>query len=239
MEFLGEAILDQTVKKAFANKLHTYNLLTHRLQQLDTNTSVFLLKNAPSLPSLLFVLRSSHCYCHSDDIAPHDECIRNTAESIRNVQFDDTVWKQAKLPVRFGGLGLRSVVDQALPAHLSSRESCRRTHHAKFPPPSDPSVENADDVITTLASSDLKIPEDPVRQSNLDFLLCSALVAALKPILKQHRLACFMATTWKESGARLNCLPSTAIGCRLDNDNFRLAVSILIGLRICTAHRFR
>ena len=67
----------------------------------------------------------------------------------------------------------------------------------------------------------------------------SAEVAALKPILDQHRLACFVAATCKESGAWLNCLPSTAIGCRLDNDSFRLALSIRLGLQVSTPHRCR
>ena len=149
MELLGSAILDQAVKKAIANKLHTYHLMTHRLQQLDTHTGFFILKNAFSLPRLLFLLRSSPCYRHSDDLAPYDECTRTTAESNFNVQFDDTGWKQAKLPVRFGGLRHRFAGDQALPAYLSSRESCRRLVYAILPPPSDRSVECAADVITT------------------------------------------------------------------------------------------
>ena len=72
MELLGAAILDQAVKKAIANKLHTYHLMTNRKQQLDTHTGFFLLKNAFSLPRLLFLLRSSPCYRHSDDLAAYD-----------------------------------------------------------------------------------------------------------------------------------------------------------------------
>ena len=187
--------------------------MTHRQQHLDTHTGFFLLKNAFSLPRLLFLLRSYPRYRHSDDLAGHDVCTRSAAESICNVQFDDTGWKQAKPPVRFGGRGLRSTGDLALPAYLSSRLSCRRLVSAIHPPPPDPSDEIADDVITTWISSVLGIPDDPVRQSNWDSLNYSAQVAALKPILKQHHLACFVASTCKESLAWLNYLPSTAIGC--------------------------
>ena len=42
-----------------------------------------------------------------------------------------------------------------------------------------------------------------------------------------------------ESGAWLNCLPSTVIGCRLESDSFRLAISIRLGLHVCTPHRYR
>ena len=124
MELLGSAILEHAVKKVIANKLHTYHLMTHRLQQLDKHTGFFLLKNAFSLPRLRFLLRSPPCYRYSYDLAPYDECTRNTTELIFNVLFNDTGWKQAKLPVRLGGLGLRSVDDLSLPAYISSRDSC-------------------------------------------------------------------------------------------------------------------
>ena len=137
------------MKKAIANKLHMYHLMTIRLQQLDTHTGGFLLKNAFSLPRLLFLLRSSTFYRHLDDLAAYEKCTRNTTESICNVQFDDTGWKQAKLPVCFGGIRLRSAGDLDLPAYLSSRETRQRLVSAILPPPSDPSVESADDVITT------------------------------------------------------------------------------------------
>ena len=91
-------------------------------------------------------------------------------------------------------------------------------------------------VITTGTSSGLRIPDDPVGQSNWDSLLCSAHVAALKPILSQHRLACFVAATCKEPGTWLNCLHSAAIGCD-DNGSLCLAISICLGLRVSTPRR--
>ena len=94
MELLGSAILDQALENEIAQKLHTYLLISHRLQQLDTHTGLFLLKNAFSHPRLLFLLWSSHCYRHSDDLAACDERTRSTAETICNVQLDDTGWKQ-------------------------------------------------------------------------------------------------------------------------------------------------
>ena len=37
-----------------------------------------------------------------------------------NVDIDDAAWEQASLPLRLGGLGVRSVVALALPCHLAS-----------------------------------------------------------------------------------------------------------------------
>ena len=188
MGFLRSVILDVTVKKVIANKLHMYHIMTHRLLQLDAHTGFFLLKTAFSLTRLLFLLRSSPCYRHSDDLAPYGECTRSTAESICNVLFDDTCWKQGKQAVRFGGIRLRSASDLALSAYLSSRECDRRLASTILHPPSVFSVEIADDVITTWTSSGLGISDDPVRQFNWVSMLCSAHVAAFMPTLIQHRL---------------------------------------------------
>ena len=89
MELLGAAMLDQAVKKAIANKLHTCNFMTYRLQQLDTHTGFFLLKNALSLHRLLFLLRSSPCYRHSDDLAAYDEC--TVAQQSRHAMSNSTI----------------------------------------------------------------------------------------------------------------------------------------------------
>ena len=184
---LRSAIIAQAVKKAIASKLRTYHLMTDRLQQLDTHTGFFPLKTAFSLPRLLFLLRSFPCYSHSDDLAPYDECTRSTAESICNVQFGDTGWNQAKLPVRLGGHGLRSANDLALSAYLASRKSCRRLVSTILPSPSEPSVENTDDVTTIWRSSGLKIPDDPVRQSYFAYHLHLHIISHLQlDFLKFH-----------------------------------------------------
>ena len=176
------------MKKAIANKLHTYNPMTHRLQQLDTHTGFFLLRNAFSLPRLLFLLRSSACYRHSDDPADYDECTRISAVSNCNVQFDDTDWKQAKLAIRFRSLRLRSAGDLALTAYFFSHDFNRHLVSAILPPPSDPSIEKANDAIATWKSSGLRSSDDPDRQSSWDAPISSVQVADMKTILSQHRL---------------------------------------------------
>ena len=59
--------------------------------------------------------------------------IRSSAESICNVTLDISGWQQAKLPVRYGGLGLRSCKDLSLPAYLSSHASSRFLRQSVLP----------------------------------------------------------------------------------------------------------
>ena len=60
MELLSSVNIDQAVKKAIANKLHTYHLMTHHLQQLDTCTRVSffsrMLSLSPSSPLPILLL---------------------------------------------------------------------------------------------------------------------------------------------------------------------------------------
>jgi hypothetical protein len=48
--------------------------------------------------------------------------------------------------------------------------------------------------------------------------------------------ACFLAANVKESGAWLNVIPSRNLGTLLDNESFRIAVSLRLGLTICHPH---
>ena len=54
-------------------------------------------------------------------LSEYDEVTCSTTEALCYIDFDDNSWSQAKLPVRYGGLGNRTAADLALPAFLSSR----------------------------------------------------------------------------------------------------------------------
>ena len=79
-----------------------------------------MLKNAFSLPRLLLTLRSAPCHHHLELLSDYDVITRSTTEASCNIHFDDNNWSQAKLPVRYDGLGLRTAADLTLPAFLSS-----------------------------------------------------------------------------------------------------------------------
>ena len=53
-------------------------------------------------------------------MAEFDDVTRSTTEAECNIHFDDNSWPQAKLPVRYGGIGLRTIADLVLSAFLST-----------------------------------------------------------------------------------------------------------------------
>ncbi|XP_055356813.1 uncharacterized protein LOC129601905 [Paramacrobiotus metropolitanus] len=60
------------------------------------------------------------CWQYPEALQKFDETIRTKAEQLTNVAMTDTVWEQAALPTKFGGLGLVKAADVALAAYASS-----------------------------------------------------------------------------------------------------------------------
>jgi hypothetical protein len=68
---------------------------------------------------MVYTLRSAPCY-DSNVLKTYDIIIRSTLQSILNVALTDDAWAQAKLPVKFGGLGVLAASEVALPAFIAS-----------------------------------------------------------------------------------------------------------------------
>ena len=67
----------------------------------------------------MYTMRSSPCFEHSS-LNKFDEQLRECLSLITNIQLSDDQWKQASLPIRMGGLGIRLVSEVAPSAFLSS-----------------------------------------------------------------------------------------------------------------------
>ena len=149
-------------------------------------------------------------------------------------------WQQAKLPVRFGGLGLRASSDIALPAYLASLASSRDIIQSVLPTNIQHDCDDRfDSAIEVWSRTDLPTPSEITIQREWDSLKCSAQVESLKPTLDQHRLACLTLASQPHSGDWLNSLPSSSLGTLLDNESLRIGVSLRLGLRVCVAHKCR
>ncbi|XP_029654886.1 uncharacterized protein LOC115228448 [Octopus sinensis] len=124
LEVLGSPIFPEGIEKILSGKLSTFEFMSSRLSILDAHEGFFLLKNFISLPKLQHVLRSAPCFINPELLKELETGLKHSAENLCNIRFDEASWTQATLPIRFGGIGLRSPADIALPAFLSSRLSC-------------------------------------------------------------------------------------------------------------------
>ncbi|CAE1283077.1 unnamed protein product [Acanthosepion pharaonis] len=122
--YLDDATLGGSIEAVAADLRRVIPALS--LLGLEINSSNPLLLEERSFATE-FPLHSPKCPCYleQDFLNEIDITIKRCAELIYNVNFDDTGWRQAKFPLSFGGLGLRSAVDLALPAYLSSLSSSR------------------------------------------------------------------------------------------------------------------
>ena len=235
MELLGSPILADATRCCIVKKLSEYKRMIDRILLLDCHPGLFLLKNAFSLPRLLFTLRSAPCHHHPELLSEYDVITRSTSETLCNIHFDDNSWSQAKLPVRYGGLGLRTAADLALPAFLSSRAASISLVNDILRQPTN--KQENDDEVRAWLDRNLVLPSNTHKQRNWDDIQCSSAVATLVPVLNQHRLACFKAASRPESGAWLNCVPNNRVGTFIDNDTLRIGVALRVGLTVCIHHR--
>ena len=79
-----------------------------RLCLLETHDALILLRAAVGHPTIMNVLRAAPCVDHPY-LAEFDSLLRSGLTKIVNCELNDLAWIQAGLPVRDGGLGVRSV----------------------------------------------------------------------------------------------------------------------------------
>ena len=87
------------------------------LQQVSM--ALFLLRNALAIPKLLYTLRTSPC-SDSAKLASYDATVKSALSSMLNIDFSPPAWTQDSLPLRWGGIGVRSVLQLAPSAFLAS-----------------------------------------------------------------------------------------------------------------------
>ena len=221
-------------------KQRSLERMGERLKLLHSHDALCLLRNAFSLPKLLYILRTAPCFA-SSILVDLDRLQRVLLESICNVSLSDEAWFQASLPVKRGGLGIRSFVMLAPSAFLASaagssglslsilpsRMSClacphkssalslwQRGHTAEPPSGDSASVQRKWD--------------SPIVEAKLSSLLEQASPNSRKRLL---------AASEKESGVWLNAPPISALGLRLDDESVRIAIGLRIGAPLCFPHR--
>ena len=94
---------EQIMKKV--NKIRD---ITTRLPLLEDPHTVFvLLRSCLALPKIFFLLRGVDTSSHTAILHEFDQVTREALIRILGAPVGERAWRQAKLPVSMGGLGLR------------------------------------------------------------------------------------------------------------------------------------
>ena len=246
LTILNSPILHEATPLALTKANKIIDSICERVKSLDAHTALFFLSHYSAAPRLNYLLRSAPLYQCPLLLQKIDEHIKTTMVSITNVVLDETAWRQATLPSRFGGLGVRSVAALALPCYISSMNSSlplvNEIRGVQF------SNHNAKSVSLTLAEDSfastypncqLPSPEKCTSQRSWDEVACKAELAKLLSSANQVHKARLLAASSPNTGDWIQALPSSNLGLHMDNETIRVSVALRLGMKICEPHRCR
>ena len=172
MRLLGAPVMPgEEVTKVLNEKTEDLRRAVSRLALLQAQDALTLVRYSLSIPKLTYILRTS--YCHSNPaVEEFDNELRAGLSTILNVDVSGDQWQQASLPVRDGGLGIRSAVMLAPSAFLASAAGTTELQ-ARILPPSisiipDKSVELALVAWSALSQSSTPVGTNAFCQRNWD-----------------------------------------------------------------------
>ena len=106
------------ISSVLTEKTNLLKIMGERLPLLSTHDAYRLLRHFIALPKLLYCLRTAPCFL-SPQLQQYDAVLKTIMCNTFNIHLsnDHSAWTQAVLPVRHGGLGIRSAVRLAPSAY--------------------------------------------------------------------------------------------------------------------------
>jgi hypothetical protein len=210
-----------------------------RLQLISSHDALVLLKNCLGGPKLQHVLRTSPC-CEHPKLFDLDNLLRSAVTKICNVSLSDDQWTQASLPVRSGGLGVRSVSKLASSAFLASAASTLPLQTLIL----QKCQVNEEDTRASLFNwQSLSASQEPAHPHNTSQRAWDTAIAQqtfqalLDASTEQYHRARLLAASAAHSGDWLSAVPITACGLRLSDEAVRVAVGLRLGTELGQAHQ--
>jgi len=223
---LGASLFTDGFQFVLNHHCKSISLPSNRLKHLSSYEAFLFFKNCLSIPKWLHLLRLAPSLdsCVLDSV---DRSQRLTISDLLNIHLSDASWIQASLPVRWGGVGVRSVADLALSLASSHFVSSilQPIAMASF------------DALTSKALShwsskcNLSPPSPSLRslQHAWDDAICSSRIQSFLTSASGANRAHLLASSSPFSGAWLHALQSANIGLRRSDQELRVSVSLRFG----------
>lgn len=210
-----------------------------RLLLIPRQDALFLLRSSLSHSKLLYSLRCTPCAEHPL-LERFDATMREGLSNILNIELSDSQWRQATLPIRDGGLGIRRVAMLAPSAFLASAAGTRLLQSSmleKVCPNTDahePQVRMQWSLMSQLPSPR---SDSLGKQSTWDRPLIQREINHLFEVHQgQYHQARLRAVSTPHASDWLHALPITACGLRMDDETVRVVVGLRLGATICEKH---
>lgn len=241
MRLLGSPVMPgPEVTVALNEKTEALRRAVSRLALLQSQDALTLLRYSLSIPKLLYTLRTSDC--HENPVLFYfDIALRNALSAILNVDMSDMQWQQAALPVRDGGLGIRSAVMLAPSAFLASAAGTMELQNHILPPTvsiiPDKSVESTLSIWSERSRAPTPLGAAANIQRNWDAACTEQVKRELLDAASDKReRARLLASQAAHSADWLYALPISSLGLRLPDEAVRVAVGMRLGVKICEEH---
>lgn len=231
----------QAMDESLTFKLTELQRGAQRLPLISAHDALVLMRASGSASKLNYLLRASPCTGHAK-LNEIDNLFRNSLSQVCNVTLSDRNWSQASLPVKYGGLGIRSVADLAPACFLSSIFSTKTIQDNLLDRCYETTAEDIykDKVLAEwLRTTSSAIPVAPSVGSQrswdapLSDLTFQTLLNSSNCDTEKARL---LAAAAPHSGDWLHALPISSCGLRLENDAVRVAVGFRLGVKVCEPH---
>ena len=239
---LGAPLLvGSSMDKALDGHCENLNRAVGRLKLISSHDSLTIIRHSLSAPKLNYMLRASPSAGHPS-LSMFDDTLRKALCTIINVDFTDTQWAQASLPVSLGGLGIRSVSSLAPSAFLASAAGTRTLQDLLLANVSHADIEDAEvcrteQIWCSLSKSRLLSGLTAHSQKNWDGVITSGQHREIVETATDSNRARILAVSAPHSGDWLNALPISSCGLRLNDDAVRVAVGLRVGARLCEPHK--
>jgi hypothetical protein len=194
--------------------------------------------NYLNIPKLIYFLRSSPVYSEIGLLQDIDRKVSQKLEDICNIRLEESSRCQASLPVKRGGIGLRSCKDLALPSYLASLNACSSLAQQIAPS----SLPNSWEWQSAHALWELQHPMAQVKEKKTQHSWDEIIMNEQEESIMngdQYCRARLNAAAAEHSGAWLTALPHSNIGTLLTPEELRVAVALRLGCIVCESGRCR
>jgi len=179
-------------------------------------------------------------------VGSFDRELRSVLSQTTNCKFTDASWLQARLPVRFGGLGIQCARNLAAPAYLASLQASEQLSAVILSPMAGLTL----DLSQWLEGQLFGVLEECTGQfhrhscfrrgaEGLDSVFLDSLIASSSGADRARLLA----VSSPHSSVWINALPSNSLGLCLGNDETSIAIGLHAGVNLdlphsCVMHDF-
>jgi hypothetical protein len=242
MVLLGAPVVKGPAQDAaIRQKVEQLQKAIDRLSMIHSHDALVLLKNSLSLPKMMYLLRTADC-SENPLLTTFDNILRSGLSDILNVDLNDIQWLQASLPVRHGGLGIRSAQMLAPSAFLASAASTHDLQQSILPDPVSPlddeSIPDVENKWSSLSRCETPAAESRHIQRAWDRLVAEHHEAVVwSQSTTDTDKARLLAASSPHSGDWLAAPPITSVGLRLSDEEIRIAVAHRLGCRACEPHK--